>query len=217
MDQLYRHINCALNIGVTPDEVHEILLHVGNYAGLPKWENGVAVANEVFVARGILPAGSGVTVVPKPPMTHEERLAAMKRVTTAMNIGRIGQGAEAPVLQPLAGGVPSVTAAVNMPVASDMAQINGSHGFGELWGRPGLELRTRSFITFTVLQVLVQTHEITVHINIALNLGISPEAVYEALEQAGIYGGFSGWHNATLVAAHVFAQHKAVRGQRSAA
>jgi hypothetical protein len=35
---------------------------------------------------------------------------------------------------------------------------------------------------------------------------VSPEDVYEALAQAGIYGGLSGWHNATLVAAHVFAQ-----------
>jgi 4-carboxymuconolactone decarboxylase len=37
-------------------------------------------------------------------------------------------------------------------------------------------------------------------------LGIAPEEIHEALAQAGVYGGTSGWHNANNVARHVFAQ-----------
>jgi 4-carboxymuconolactone decarboxylase len=218
-DQLYRHINSALNIGITPEEIHEILLHAGVYSGIPAWENGAAVAGEVFVARGILPpgSGSGVALTPKPLMTHVERRDAMKRVTASVNIGRVGQGPDAPQLKPMAGGLASVGDAIKMPVATDLALINADHGFGEVWGRPGLDLRMRAFITITVLQVLVESHELTIHVNNALNLGLTPEEVYEALAQAGIYGGLSGWHNATLVAAHVFEQHKALRGKRSVA
>jgi 4-carboxymuconolactone decarboxylase len=214
-DQLYRHINSALNIGITPEEIHETLLHIGVYSGLPAWENSAAVANEVLVARGTLPAGPGVTVEPKPPMTEEDRTAAMSRVAAALNLGRVGQGPEAPPLKPLREGPLEVGKTVGLQVALDMAEINGSYGFGEVWGRPGLGLRTRSFLTFPVLQVLIETEELNLHINNALNLGITQEEVYEALCHAGIYGGISGWHNATIVASSVFAQHRAL-GQAGA-
>src|SRR5262249_31346437 len=72
-DLLYRHINCALNLGITPEEIHEVLLHSASYGGQVAWEHGMGIANEVFVARGILPDGKGVTVVPKPPTDELER------------------------------------------------------------------------------------------------------------------------------------------------
>jgi 4-carboxymuconolactone decarboxylase len=44
------------------------------------------------------------------------------------------------------------------------------------------------------------------HINNALNLGITPEELQEALVQAGVYGGTSGWNNASNVARDVLKQ-----------
>jgi 4-carboxymuconolactone decarboxylase len=92
------------------------------------------------------------------------------------------------------------------PVGQELAWIGGHYGYGEVWGRPGLELRIRSFLTIAILQVMHENDQLHFHVNNALNLGISPEELQEALVQAGVYGGTSGWNNASNVAREVFRQ-----------
>ncbi|MGE3690003.1 MAG: carboxymuconolactone decarboxylase family protein [Novosphingobium sp.] len=53
-DQLCFHINTALNVGITPEELHEVLAHVGIYAGIANWRNAANVAREVFLQRGVV-------------------------------------------------------------------------------------------------------------------------------------------------------------------
>jgi 4-carboxymuconolactone decarboxylase len=202
-DQLYRQINTALNLGITPEEIHEALLQISVYAGISAWEQSVAVADDTFLARGILQAGDGVTVDLKAPMDEHDRARAAERVMGALGAGRLGLTDDAPILQPRAG-------AVGMrfdrsPLAQDLAWIGAHYGYGEVWGRPGLELRTKSFLTMAILQVMLENDQLHFHINNALNLGITPEEVQEALVQTGLYGGTSGWNNASNVAQHVFA------------
>lgn len=204
---LRRHINSALNVGITPEEIHEVLLHVGNYAGLGAWENAVPVAQEVFVLRGILPEGDGETAEPKPAMTHEDRRLARDRVVDALRIGKVDRAADAPFLEALPGGLTDWSMGEGIPQALDLANLAADHGFGEIWGRPGLELRIRSFLTVTVLQVLYETNEMQLHMSNALNLGISAEELREALFHVGLYGGYSGWHTAALIADNVLRQH----------
>jgi 4-carboxymuconolactone decarboxylase len=203
--QLYRHINSALNVGITPEEIHELMLHVSVYGGFPAWENGVNIATEVFVNRGLLPAGSGVPVEPAPPMDHQQRRTASTRIIQALGVGRIGLGPQAPLLKPLPGG-PVLTGAATHSVLDELSMINADYGYGEVWGRAGLELRMRSFITMALLQVMRENHQLHIHVNNALNIGITSEEIHEALAQAGIYGGISGWHNAVTVARHAFEQ-----------
>lgn len=52
--QLNVHINGALNVGCTPNEVTEIILQMSVYAGFPAALNGMFVAKEVFKSRDIL-------------------------------------------------------------------------------------------------------------------------------------------------------------------
>jgi 4-carboxymuconolactone decarboxylase len=54
LDELHVHVSNALNLGVTPEEIHETLLHAGVYSGLSAWTNAKNVARDVFVKRGIL-------------------------------------------------------------------------------------------------------------------------------------------------------------------
>lgn len=49
--QLAYHINCALNIGITREEIIDIMTHVSGYAGFPAAINGVNTAKEVFTER----------------------------------------------------------------------------------------------------------------------------------------------------------------------
>jgi 4-carboxymuconolactone decarboxylase len=53
--QLDVHINAALNVGLTPQEITEVLLHSAVYCGMPRALNATFVAKRVFDERGVLP------------------------------------------------------------------------------------------------------------------------------------------------------------------
>ncbi|QHW32337.1 carboxymuconolactone decarboxylase family protein [Paenibacillus rhizovicinus] len=56
MEQLPFHVHAALNVGMQPQEVLEIVLHCGGYAGFPKACGALDVVRKVFQERGILQA-----------------------------------------------------------------------------------------------------------------------------------------------------------------
>lgn len=206
LDQLYRQVNTALNLGITPEEVHEALIQVSVYGGISAWEQAVGVVSEVLVARGVLACGEGVEVELKPPMDHEDRRVAADRVMAALGAGRLGLSSDAPPLERLGGSVGMTTDTT--PIGSELAWIGAHFGYGEVWGRPGLDLRARSFTTMAILQVMHENDQLQFHVNNALNLGISHDEIHEALVQAGVYGGTSGWNVAFNVARNVFDQRR---------
>lgn len=54
--QLNVHINGALNVGCKPDEIIEVILQMAVYAGFPAALNGMFVAKDVFIFRGLIKA-----------------------------------------------------------------------------------------------------------------------------------------------------------------
>lgn len=52
--QLNVHINGALNVGCKPDEIIEVILQMAVYAGFPAALNGMFVAKDVFMSRGLI-------------------------------------------------------------------------------------------------------------------------------------------------------------------
>ncbi|MFE0026702.1 carboxymuconolactone decarboxylase family protein [Amycolatopsis sp. NPDC059021] len=53
--QLEVHVGTSLNVGLTPVEIVETLLHATAYCGFPKALNATFVAKKVFAERGLLP------------------------------------------------------------------------------------------------------------------------------------------------------------------
>jgi len=53
-NQLRVHINGALNVGITAEEISEIFIQCVPYVGFPRVLNAVAIAKEVFKERGII-------------------------------------------------------------------------------------------------------------------------------------------------------------------
>lgn len=51
--QLNVHINAALNVGLTPNEVIEAIMHCIPYTGFPRVLNAVFVAKEIFEERNL--------------------------------------------------------------------------------------------------------------------------------------------------------------------
>ena len=49
--QLKVHVAAGLNVGLSPDEITEILMQMAVYAGFPAALNGLFAAQEVFAAR----------------------------------------------------------------------------------------------------------------------------------------------------------------------
>jgi 4-carboxymuconolactone decarboxylase len=78
---------------------------------------------------------------------------------------------------------------------------------GEVWGRPVLSHRERSLITISALTALRCNEALRVHINGALNNGLTPEEIYEALLHAGYYAGFGVAVDAFRIAQGVLSEH----------
>jgi 4-carboxymuconolactone decarboxylase len=51
--QLEVHINAGLNVGLSPREVVEAILHCVPYTGFPRVLNAILVAKRVFAERGV--------------------------------------------------------------------------------------------------------------------------------------------------------------------
>lgn len=63
------------------------------------------------------------------------------------------------------------------------------NAWGTVWNRPGLDLKTRSMITLSMLTALGRSHEIKGHVRGALNNGVSIEEIREVLLHATVYCG----------------------------
>jgi len=61
--------------------------------------------------------------------------------------------------------------------------------WGDVWQRPGLDLKTRSLITVAMLTALGKQHELKGHIRGALNNGATVQEIQELLLHATIYCG----------------------------
>lgn len=81
--------------------------------------------------------------------------------------------------------------------------------WGEIWGRPGLDRRTRSIINLSMLSALNRPHEIRLHVLGALNNGLTQDEIMEILMQVAIYCGVPSALDSMKVAAEVLAEQAA--------
>ena len=61
--------------------------------------------------------------------------------------------------------------------------------WGDVWQRPGLDLKTRSLITVALLTALGKQHELKGHVRGALNNGVTVAELQEVLLHAAVYCG----------------------------
>ena len=77
------------------------------------------------------------------------------------------------------------------------------NAWGDVWQRPGLDLKTRSLITVAMLIALGKQHELKCHVRGALNNGATPQELQEVLLHASIYCGLPTAVEAFRTAAEV--------------
>jgi len=87
-----------------------------------------------------------------------------------------------------------------------MQELVTKYCWGEIWTRPGLDRKTRSFLNLAMLTALNRPHEIRLHVIGALNNGVTREEMMEVFMQSAIYCGVPAALDAMGVAREVFAE-----------
>ncbi|MEU9168319.1 carboxymuconolactone decarboxylase family protein [Streptomyces sp. NPDC048420] len=92
-------------------------------------------------------------------------------------------------------------------ISPEMGHQLVAWGFGEIYSRPQLVPRDRQLVTLGMLTALGGCEtQLEVHVHTALNVGLAPEQIAEALLQSAGYCGFPRALNAMAVAKKVFAE-----------
>jgi len=76
--------------------------------------------------------------------------------------------------------------------------------WGEVWGRPGLDRRTRSIVNLAMLAAMAKPNELKIHVRGALTNGVTRGEIQEVFLQACIYCGVPAAGEAFKVAREVF-------------
>lgn len=96
----------------------------------------------------------------------------------------------------------------------DFQHFVTTYCWGEIWGREGLERKTRSVINIAMISALNRPHELAAHIRGALNNGVSKSEIKEILLQVGVYAGVPAMVDSFRIAREVFDKLEA-EGSRS--
>lgn len=78
--------------------------------------------------------------------------------------------------------------------------------WGAVWGREGLDLKTRSMLNLAMIAVLNRRNELSTHIRGALTNGVTREEICEIFLQVGIYAGIPAAVDSNRAARAVFAE-----------
>src|SRR5471030_2260323 len=91
-------------------------------------------------------------------------------------------------------------------IAPDFARLLIEFPFGDIYSRPGLDLKARELAVVAALTALGNaTAQLKVHLHGALNVGASTTEIVEVLMQMAVYAGFPAAINGLLAAKEVFA------------
>ena len=72
---------------------------------------------------------------------------------------------------------------------AEFADLLNTYCWNDIWNRPGLPRKTRSMLNLAMLSALGRTHELKLHVNGALNNGLTKDEIKEVFLQVSIYCG----------------------------
>ena len=169
------YFNLALDNGVKPREISEIITHLAFYSG---WENAmsaVAVAKHVFTDRKI---GSDQLPPASPaPLPLDKNGEAKRAAAVEQQFGNVAPG---------------------------IVQYTTDVLFRDLWLRPDLAPRDRSLVTVSALIASGQVAQISYHLNRAMDNGLTQTQAAETVTHLAFYAGWPNVFSALPVVKDVF-------------
>jgi 4-carboxymuconolactone decarboxylase len=173
------YLNLALDHGVKPAEISEIITHLAFYSGLGNAMSAVAVTKDIFTRRGI-GADQLAPVSPKLlPLNEKWEAERAKRV--GEQFGNVSPG---------------------------VVQYTTDVLFLDLWLRPDLAPRDRSLVTISSLIASGQAAQLSSHLNLGMDNGLTQAQASEALTHLAFYVGWPNVFSALPVAKDVFEKRK---------
>ena len=95
-------------------------------------------------------------------------------------------------------------------IAPDFARLIIEFPFGDIYSRPGLDLKSREIAVVAALTALGNARpQLEVHLHGALNVGCTRQEVVEVIIQMAVYAGFPAALNGLFAAQKVFAERDA--------
>lgn len=188
--QLKFHILAALNVGCTPTELIEVMIHLVVYAGFPVGLNGMFTVKEALADKGITPSL---------PITEPGRSRYQSGWDALLKVdGHAGEK----VIESL------------RDISPDLGRLIIEFGFGDVYTREGLRLVDRELVTIAALTALgTATPQLKVHIHGLFNVGGSQTQLTETIIHVAAYAGFPAAINAMLAAKEVLIEREAGHSQ----
>ncbi|RDI94676.1 4-carboxymuconolactone decarboxylase [Meiothermus sp. QL-1] len=87
---------------------------------------------------------------------------------------------------------------------ADFQRFITEYAWGAVWGREGLERKTRHLLTLALLAALGHEHELALHLRATAHTGVSLEEVREVFLQVAVYAGVPAANRAFAIAKEVF-------------
>ena len=169
------YFNLAIDNGVKPREISEIITHLAFYSG---WDNAMAaaaVAKGVFADRKI---GSDQLAPASPALLPLDKDGEAKRAAGVdQQFGNVAPG---------------------------IVQYTTDVLFRDLWLRPDLAPRDRSLVTVSALIASGQVPQITYHLNRAMDNGLTQTQAAEVVTHLAFYAGWPNAFSALPVVKEVF-------------
>jgi 4-carboxymuconolactone decarboxylase len=177
--ELPYYLDLALDNGVKPSEVSEIITHLAFYAGWGNAASASHVAEDVFVRRKV---GADQLAQASPPLLPLDKAAEADRAA------RVGQQFGA--------------------VAPGLVQYTTDILFNDLWLRPDLAPRDRSLVTVSALITSGQVAQMPYHLNRAMDNGVTQAQAGEVITHLAFYAGWPNAFSALPVAKEVFEKRR---------
>jgi 4-carboxymuconolactone decarboxylase len=175
LPKLRQHVGAALGLGLAARSIVEILIQIGIYAGFTASEEAVEAAGAVFATRGL--------AMPEETArddTLEALTARGRQLMEQLHGDRATQGYATP----------------GNTVTGALYPLAVQYGYGEIWFRPGLDLRQRALVAVAAFTALKLDSQVKKFGQSALNMGLSRTEVIEAVIQTAPISGFAPALNA---------------------
>jgi 4-carboxymuconolactone decarboxylase len=177
--ELPRYLNLALDNGVKPAEISELITHLAFYSGMGNAMSAVGVTRDVFAKRAI--KGEQLAKVSPKLLPLNEAWEADRKDRVGQQFGNVAPG---------------------------VVQYTTDILFRDLWLRPDLAPRDRSLVTISSLIALGQGAQLTSHLNLGMDNGLTQAEASEALTHLAFYAGWPNVFSALPVAKDVFEKRK---------
>ena len=175
-DALPPYLHRALDSGVKPAELGEVVTHLAFYTGWPNAMSAASVMKDVFAQRGVT---AGELAAAGGPLAVNEEAERERAAYVARNLDSV-----APALR-------DYTNAVL---------------FDDVWRRPGLSPRDRSLVTISALVAGGKAAQLVGHLNRGLDNGLTRAEVAAAITHLAFYAGWPNAMSAASVAKEVFSK-----------